>query len=806
MPRLVLDESVAGTQEQQGFQLIPDDTAPIQDIETPRKPRLVLDEPKYRDMDLQNILHKFVESSIEPHKFIMESFRIGDEGINNIADKVSEFKNPLVSDTSLWRYFPAYFTADLIRAYTPTNIALSYVGGKVLGVAGKTISRYIPDSLKTRVGRLLVYRFGQPKVYSELAENRIVNIAKGFSKAGEVGESLSEGLNVAEQLRLGQVMRGGITTNPKLQALAEPARKMVDDLSKELLKQGVPNDRLAEVIQNNLGTYLPRLYRQKEIETSLFKILGSKKPVRIDLSRLKARKDIPLAIRQKMGEIIEPAYPTAKAVGQMTQMTETAKLFNSVAANPEWVSDVAVEGFEKLPVTDALGKLSGKYALKSIADDVNDITRIDPKMFQAYKKALGYWKAGKVILNPATHARNMMSNTILLDMSGVNHAQQTILLPRALRDLTIKGRYYQEAQSVNLLGNEFYAAELKGLIDNFPKQSNNFIDSAIQIAKGAYRKAGDIYQAEEQWFKLAKFISEREKGIGVKEAAEQAEKWLFNYSKVTPFIKRVGQTVAPFATFTYKALPRIAETATEHPLKIYKYIALAKAFEGASEKTLGLDEKKARELKEYLPEWLKGFGKYALLMPFKDKEGRNQYLDLTYILPIGVVSNITEKGGILGLISNPLLSAYKELSSNKQTITGKPIWEDTDTYPEIASKIGDYFYKQVMPSLAPPIPKVTKGGYSWQKLQSAIEGRPDYFGRERSVPLSILDVLGGVKVNPVDIKQQKLFKMREKRSTISDLRFKARSIIRNQSLRPEEKKIEVDKIKEKIRNQYRGRK
>jgi hypothetical protein len=490
----------------------------------------------------------------------------------------------------------------------------------------------------------------------------------------------------------------------------------------------------------------------------------------------------------------------------MTQMTETGKLFNSVAANPDWISDKAMDGFEKLPVNDALGKLSGKYALKSIADDVNDITAIDPKMFQTYKKALGMWKAGKTILNPATHARNMMSNTILLDMSGVNHIQQAVLLPRALKDLATKGKYYQEAQSANLLGNEFYASELKGLIDNFPKQSQNFIDTAIQLGGKAFDKAGNIYQAEEQWFKMAKFIAEREKGSSVKEAAEQAEKWLFNYAKSTPIVKRASQTVAPFATFTYKVLPRLAETMTEHPLKAYKYIALAKAFEGASANELGLDDKKQEELQEYLPDWLKGFGKYAMLMPFKDKDGRYEYLDLTYILPIGMVSNITEKGGALGLVSNPILSAYKELSLNKQTITGKPIWEETDTPEEVAQKKIDYIYKQVMPSLAPPIPGLAKGGYSWQKLQAAIEQRPDYFGRERSIPLSIMDVIGGVKVNPVDLKQQKQYKARDIQNTISNLRFKAKSIMRNKSLRPDERKREIEKIREKIKAQTRGRK
>lgn len=794
MPELVLDEQpVEQAQEQPLVNNTQEQVAP-----KPSSVELVLDEPRYEMNDVQKIVKNFADNSLAPHKFIMDSFKVGDEGVNTLASSVEDTKNPLVPDTSIWRYFPAYFTADLIRAYTPTQIALTYVGGKALGVAGKAIGKYVPAGLKESVGRMFVYRHGQPKAYQELAENRLLGIAKGFSKAGDIGESLSLGLNQAEQLRLGQIMRGGISTNPKLAALAEPARQMVDDLSKELIKQGVPNEKLAEVIENNLGTYLPRLYRQKEIESSLVKILGSKKPVRIDLSSLKRRKDIPIEIRKKMGEILEPAYPTAKAVAQMSQMTETSKLFNSIVANPEWVSDVAVDGFKRLPTSDALGKLSGKYVLNSIADDVDDITRIDPKWFQTYRKTLGMWKAGKTILNPATHARNMMSNTILLDMSGVSHVRQPALLTKSLIDLNTQGKFYQEAKSVNLLGNEYYASELKGLIDNFPKQSENFVDSVIQIAKGTYNKAGNIYQAEEQWFKLAKFIDSREKGLSIKEAAGEAEKWLFNYSKVTPTIKRIGQTVAPFATFTYKVMPRLAETITENPLKAYKYVALARAMEGASEKTLGLDDEKSKELKEFLPEWLKGFGKYALMLPIKDKDGRYQYLDLTYILPIGMVSNITEKGGAFGLVSNPVLSTFSELRSNINSMTGKKILEDTDTAEEKFSKYADYIYKQLMPSLAPPIPNVSKGGYSWQKLQSAIEKRQDYFGRERNIPLSLLDVMGGVKINPVDVKQQKMFRNSRIKGDIRDLRMKARSIQRNKSILPIEKKKELEKIKNKV--------
>lgn len=50
----------------------------------------------------------------------------------------------------------------------------------------------------------------------------------------------------------------------------------------------------------------------------------------------------------------------------------------------------------------------------------------------------------KTILNPAGHARNFMSNAILLDMAGIPTAKVPVYLTRAGKEMLDKGKYYKE--------------------------------------------------------------------------------------------------------------------------------------------------------------------------------------------------------------------------------------------------------------------------------------------------------------------------------------------------------------------------
>ena len=60
---------------------------------------------------------------------------------------------------------------------------------------------------------------------------------------------------------------------------------------------------------------------------------AEKKPLRIDLSRFKKRKDISEDVREAMGEILEAGYPTAKALVQLKSAVENAKFFKQIEKN-----------------------------------------------------------------------------------------------------------------------------------------------------------------------------------------------------------------------------------------------------------------------------------------------------------------------------------------------------------------------------------------------------------------------------------------------------------------------------------------
>ena len=69
---------------------------------------------------------------------------------------------------------------------------------------------------------------------------------------------------------------------------------------------------------------------------------------------------------------------------------------------------------------------------------------------------------------------------------------------------------------------------------------------------------------------MAAFIHHRKKGIGIEKAWKAAESATFNYAQVTPFIRRVRESLFgfPFITFAYKAAPVAVETALKHPRRI----------------------------------------------------------------------------------------------------------------------------------------------------------------------------------------------------------------------------------------------
>lgn len=641
--------------------------------------------------------------------------------------------------------------------------------GKGAKVVGK-IATKVPAAEKTgnAVGRMFIYRFGQDPVYKELAERSIRNSAIGVQNMMEIVRPLTK-LDQESQRVISEARKLGQLDNlkPELLAKAKPAFDELDRLGKEAVEQGLLPK---EVFDQNVGKYIARLYKTKEIPEGVIdkvKTAFGAKPKRIELSRFKKRTDIPEEVREAMGEILEAGYPTAKSLVQLTQAVENAKFFNTVSA--KWGSDVIQEGMKKLPDTKSLGRLAGKAVPEPIFDDIQEIIKVKSPTEKALNKVVSGFKYGKVILNPATHARNIMSNFVLNNFEGLSPARLDIYA-KAAKSVATKDELYKEARQAGLGLDTFASQELRDILVN---------EGGSKI-KMVANKIADMYQKEEEFAKMAQYIYQRGRGLNPEQAYEIAERATFNYAQVTPFIRKVRESVfgMPFVTFTYKVTPQVARTVATKPTKISNIGKIKTAIENQSD----LKELTAERANE--PSWMRNG--FFIKLPMKDSKGRSAYLDLTYILPFGdllsgqfLQRGVSRETGLpesipeAMLSKSPLLGTIKELAKN-QDFFGNRIWKESDTTEKQLGDIMRHLTKTYMPPLvADQIP----GGYradgkrrpsQIQKVLQKEKGSDFARTQDRTLAQEMLKQVG-LKIQPFDLETQARYKDREMKDALTTL-------------------------------------
>lgn len=648
-------------------------------------------------------------------------------------------------------------------------------GIKGVAKAGAKVAGKVPlvGKVGHGLGRAFIYRFGQDPIYAELAERSVRNINVGTQNVLELARPISK-LDSATQRTIAEARKLGKLEDLPAELLqkARPAFDELDRLGKEAVNAGLLKK---EIYDQNVGSYIARLYRKHEIPGGIVekvKTFFQKKPLRIDVSRFKKRTDIPEEIREAMGEILEAGYPTAKSLVQLTQATERAKFFGEVAT--KWGSDVVEEGLKKLPDAKTLGKLAGKVVPEAIFDDIQEIIRRPTELQKGLHKIVGGFKFSKVILNPATHARNIMSNFILNNFEGLSPARIDIY-GKAAKELVTKGKFYQEAKSVGLGLDTFASKEIKEIL--LGPESRGFVK---KFGRSIVDKLSDLYQKEEEFAKLSQYIFQRQKGLVPEEAWKIAERATFNYSQVTPFIRRLRESIFgyPFITFTYKVTPQVARTIVTAPTKVSNIGKIKQGIENLAD-LKELEREKASE-----PDWVRD-GFYVKL-PVKDRHGRSAYLDLSYILPFGdLISGQFFERGIkreTGLPEGPVEAQLKKLPfpnlvrelAKNQDFFGNKVFLESDSTEE---QLGDVF-RHILKTYAPPlVSDQIPGGYRktgerrpgvLQRIvqeKGAIEAGG---GQTRSLAQELLKMVG-LKISPVDIKLQERFAEMEKRRALETL-------------------------------------
>lgn len=519
--------------------------------------------------------------------------------------------------------------------------------------------------------------------------------------------------------------------------------------------------------------YMPRMYQTKEAQaaTRKFPVKGGPK---VRAPYAKGRQDIPLEVRKEMGEMLEPAYPVTKRLIQESQDIETAKMFKFAAEHGDWVDDVWREGLHKTPLPDtkSYGALKGKFVTPQIHNDVAELVRIRSDFESLYDSMIGSWKLGKTVANPATHFRNMMSNSILLDLSGTDHIAQSKLFVKALKEIKAGSEEYKTAQKFfarsTLISGELLDDMLRTVQADKASGLQKSINAWNKFISTVSKKPSQAYQSEEFIFKFMKYIEQRERGKSVLGAVQEANKWLFDYGDLSRFEKVVARRVMPFYTFQRKALPRVLETAADRPLTLAKYPLLAWAEEKYALHKLELTDEDYDQIQKVLPEYMQR-GSY-LLMPFRDTNGDLQFFDWTYIVPWGELFDAQDRGLLSATITNPLFQTVADITRNKSGWSGREIYEETDTPEEKTFKQMLHVWQTAMPSL------MYKGIY-WDKMYESATGKPSKMGKIRPLAPTIAHTIFGLRTQAIDIEQQQRFNIAAKRAKVEELEKKMADIV-----------------------------
>ena len=412
-------------------------------------------------------------------------------------------------------------------------------------------------------------------------------------------------------------------------------------------------------------------------------------------SKVRVWRDFTPAERQKMGEVRDAMYRFARGYTDTQIDIAKGKLFDHIARtvarddNPGGsyvlVPDTSVPGTG----VKKFGNLAGKYvpgdvlsALKTKAGPDSDITR-------AYLKALSLWKEGKTSLNPVTHVNNMVSNLVMSDLAGVNlvDPRSWKLYADTFNDYRKEGAWFKEAQKAGLFGGEWYGNEVaqwlplpSELKDSGQRSIPGKFAMKTANALGSVRRGmGNLYRAEDQFFKLLLYKQARERGLEPNDAVTWAEKFVFDYSTAAPGVTKLKNTLFPFANYSSKAVPALTFAATHYPWRIAKWIGLLSGFSLYAFNTLYGDDE-AEEMAEseaaMMPDYLKGRSSFfgvpkAIRLPYDDEStGDGMYVDISRFVPLGDLFDAENQSGGVPLPApltpnNPIITTAIAMLANK---------------------------------------------------------------------------------------------------------------------------------------------
>ena len=362
------------------------------------------------------------------------------------------------------------------------------------------------------------------------------------------------------------------------------------------------------------------------------------------------------AVKEK--EALQEVYFNADNA-QKPVIERRIKIIDKELQKAEGMMQEPIEGFMQMPIDSRYGPLSGAYVRKSIANDL--IQNIGIESATLGKRLTSYWKASKVAMNPATVMRNFLSNPVQLNMSGMSYQDIARLMISAPLKMKKGDIDYINAGKNGVFGGTWAKAEINALLEQSAKFKKEYEKSgdwktAIQtfgrivekpIAKTA-SKAGNFYSKIDEYYKFIKYLHGKEKGLSDAEATRDAQKWVMDYSLVSPTVKGLRENAffAPFITYQTKIAPLIIDALNpktdSNPIALIAPYIVAQAITDYSFNKFDIKDEREQELLKLQMGKSIVESNAPIILPYKDEQGRPQAINLEYGLPHEGVVNMTK--------------------------------------------------------------------------------------------------------------------------------------------------------------------
>ncbi len=621
--------------------------------------------------------------------------------------------------------------------------------------------------------RIILKKYEQ--VYDQLLRDRstlIESAGDTFDEVRSMNEPIRETIFRASQARTVGAMRSILSTVKKLgqdpvvlEKTAVRLRTLDNELAQELTQLGLISE---EVAKANKGNMLNWLFKRGDITHRYINMLAKVDPIEAErlanvltkhgaFPAYKLVKGIPKEL-VKAARTERAALPLAQqaVLGAETAIEAVAKnkFFKNLADTFGEVYEAT--GTRQVPNTQRWGELKGLFVPEAVWQHLNEWDTIQSKGMRTWRWIHGQWKAGKTVWNPALHARNMLGNLLLADLGAGLSPARIDIYAKAVDEILSNGPMWKELKANSTIAVDTFArielGQRNAMLRGFqaPGSLMEKFGRIFQIGKSL---PGQAYQFEEQTGKMAVYIFKRRQGLAPVQAAAEAEKWLFNYRKVPRWVDnlrsgRLGPISVPFITFTYKALPTMAEAIIKNPQRVSRWYKYSRAIEMIDE----TDEEKRRKL---LPDWMQTG--YWVKLPVK-KGNEELWIDLSFYIPFQGIGNIwggerevpiplINKRLPLPNLSFPFLTFVEDLARNQNRFTGQKVWDEGDPPPIVQQKVTEYIMDFALPPLAP-------GARNWRKIYQAVNQIPDRMGRVDTMTRVLAETIAGIKTKYIDADQQ----------------------------------------------------